>query len=113
LLLALHYSGLWVRWISHPWWSLSSTLHGLIGGIILTVALHFGRRRFNWAGGLILAFCAVFLAISVVVTYWGKTTFALSYGEDAFAGRFWFFGFKAINLWLFTTLVFALSVKAP
>jgi len=107
VLLAIDYSGFWVWLISHPWWSLSSTLHGIAAGVVLSLAAIWARRKFSLGFVLVLAVSVIAFALAYVVTAWGKNGFAVSYAEDVFAGRVWFFGFKAMNMFLFTSLALA------
>ena len=107
VLLVVEYSGFWVWLISHPWWSLSSTLNGIIGGVIVSLAAIWARRTFGLNFILVLAVSLVALAIAYAATAWGKNGFAVSYAEDVFAGKVWFLGFKAMNLFLFTSLALA------
>ena len=92
VLLVVEYSGFWVWLISHPWWSLSSTLNGIIGGVIVSLAAIWARRTFGLNFILVLAVSLVALAIAYAATAWGKNGFAVSYAEDVFAGKVWFFG---------------------
>jgi hypothetical protein len=69
----------------------------------LHLLIHYSRLVVNLAPAVSL----VALAIAYAATAWGKNGFAVSYAEDVFAGKVWFFGFKAMNLFLFTSLALA------
>lgn len=105
ILSGIEYSGLWVRLISHPWWSLSSTLHGIAGGTVPVLITLWGQRKYGWHRRWILGLWLLLFLVVSGAAYWGKYQFGASYAEDVFAGRVWFFGFKAMTLTLFAALV--------
>lgn len=74
---------------AHPWWDVSVAATGAGIGAIIAVA--FGRP-----GGMWLAWAGLIVTLVAFATArHGMTEFAASFGEDAFAGRLWFFGWIA------------------
>ncbi|MDC0738887.1 hypothetical protein N6L24_11410 [Cognatishimia sp. SS12] len=78
---------------AHPWWATQALGIGLlIGGplaLALGTALGDGRAAGIFAGLSLLAFAAA---------RFGQRGFAASYGDDALAGRLWYFGWIALCL---------------
>lgn len=79
---------------AHPFWAGNVLLIGAPIGLILGLTL----ARTPYAVSLITLSVATLL--SIAATYWGKSTFAASYAEDALAGQFWYFGWIAICAFL-------------
>ncbi len=71
---------------AHPWWALTVALIGAPIGLVFGVLL----ARLALVPSVVLALVA--LALAYGVAYYGKTQFAASYAEDAFAGKLWYFG---------------------
>lgn len=75
---------------AHPWWSGKAVLIGApigFGLAYLATFLLSARLRIG------LFFIAT--AVALWAAYSGKMTFVASFGDDAFAGRIWFFGWIA------------------
>ncbi len=95
---------------AHPWWSQKSLLIGAPFGLTLATlasyAIRSTPRILFWA----LATLAAYAAAKS-----GGIQFAASYGEDATAGKLWFFGWigtgAALAGWL-TTLIQVLKSRA-
>ena len=105
LLLGLELLGIWRENLSHPFWSLSSVIQGVLaGGLLAIVWLRFQAKPLR-VSTTQLTILTVLLLAAGTVTLWGKSGFAASFAEDKFAGRMWFLGFKATMfmayLWLF------------
>lgn len=113
VLLTLEFSGLWVTLLSHPHWSQSSTMQGIVMGVVLSMIGIWQARKGHPAMLVLAIWAMAATAMAYYLTWWGKSEFANSYAEDVFAGKIWFFGFKAVNAFLFCTLVFILSYKKP
>ena len=77
---------------AHPFWSSSVVYIGVPVGIIFAGVI----RALGLGRGARLVLYAALLAVAIWVAYSGKTQFAASYAEDAFAGRMWYFGWIAI-----------------
>jgi hypothetical protein len=75
---------------AHPFWAEKVLFIGAPIGLI--VGLTFSRIPY-------VVSIAVLLAATIIsfgVAHWGKTQFAASYAEDAFAGQMWYFGWFAV-----------------
>ena len=75
---------------AHPWWSGKAVLIGAPVGLVLAwvLALRFGP-------GARMAVIGVALILAGASAYYGKQVFVSSFGDNALAGRFWFFGWIA------------------
>ena len=71
---------------AHPWWALKVALIGAPIGVVLGALLSRLALLPSVIVGLVL------LALFYGTAYFGKTQFAASYAEDAFAGKLWYFG---------------------
>ena len=81
-------SGMFVKLGAHPWWAVQVALIGApIGALVAMAPFTQGKRLL--LGLVVLALCAG-------AAYYGKTQFAASFAEDAFAGRMWYFGWIGI-----------------
>jgi hypothetical protein len=110
-LLTLEISGLWVSLISHDTWSRTATLQGIAGGAVLSL-IGF-RLMANRRITLLPLF--IWAAAAFVVAYWvswnGKVEWENSTAQNVLAGEIWFYGFKAVNLFAFCAVAFALSYR--
>lgn len=100
----LAYSGIFRLLGAHPWWDLKTALIGAPMGCLAGLGLlRFGpvARRVT---GLAL------LALAIAVASYGKTQFAASYGEDAFAGKLWYFGWIGVAAGMCAALI---AILAP
>lgn len=86
---------------AHPWWADKVIWFGLGLGLLLAAIL-WGLRLSKPVRLICLA--ALNLA-AFAIAYTGKSRFAASYAEDAFAGQMWYFGWMA-------TCTFALAILA-
>jgi len=74
---------------AHPFWDQQVLFIGAgIGAILGLISLPLPNVA--RIGGFLALTVLAYLAAS-----WGKETFAVSYAEDAFAGRIWYFGWFA------------------
>jgi len=89
---------------AHPYWAVKVALAGApIGGIIGLVITRILPRQILTVLGF-----AILLAAAYATANYGKTEFAVSYGESVSAGKLWFFGWIgtcAALAALFTSLV--------
>lgn len=92
LLLAFAYMGGAASLGAHPWWAFKVGYLGVGAGAVLYLVLRAVRLP-GWSG--LLGF-GILLLGAIWVTATGKTRFAASYAEDAFAGQMWFFGWIGI-----------------
>lgn len=76
---------------AHIWWDVTSILIGAPIGLL--IAFFIAQRWPAYTKRLLL--WLILLALSFAAAKWGQTTFAASYGEDALAGHFWYFGWIA------------------
>lgn len=86
---------------AHPWWADKVIWFGLGLGLLLAAIL-WGLKLstpLRLTGLTVLGLAALGVAFS------GKSRFAASYAEDAFAGQMWYFGWMA-------TCTFALAILA-
>ena len=88
--LLLAQSGLFVRLGAHPWWAVQVALIGAPIGAVLALLPWLNGRRFLIGLGV--------LVVAGAVAAYGKTQFAASFAEDAFAGRLWYFGWIGVAL---------------
>ncbi|MCG6902109.1 MAG: hypothetical protein LJE68_05455 [Rhodobacter sp.] len=86
----LAWLGISARLGAHPWWDVSTALVGAPVGVVAGL---FCLRRAKGAG---FTLSLVVLAGAVAVAWYGKTQFAASFAEDAFAGKMWYFGWIGI-----------------
>lgn len=75
---------------AHPWWSAKVVWIGAPIGLALAWLL--SLRCGPWARIVLIALALIFSGVS---TYYGKQVFVNSFGDNALAGRFWFFGWIA------------------
>ncbi|MCP5086627.1 MAG: hypothetical protein GY952_07495 [Rhodobacteraceae bacterium] len=76
---------------AHPWWAMKTAIGGAPAGALVAVFLWAVWRAKRPRVILFLAL----LAAAYAAAYFGKEQFAASYGDDAQAGRFWYFGWIA------------------
>lgn len=94
--IGLAYLGLFDTLGAHIWWDKKTALIGAPIGVFLSMGLaeiwaHHKRRTTLWA---------IALGISIAAAKYGQVAFVTSYGENALAGQFWYFGWIAISLTL-------------
>jgi len=89
---------------AHPFWADKVVISGIIGGIMVWLLLAFSKLSMSKRLGLGL----VALVISFAVARYGAHGFAISYAEDQFAGKLWFFGWHAtmISFFVFCGAIF-------
>lgn len=88
--IAAYFSGATQTLGAHPFWAGKTILIGTPLGLILGYAsshLPYARAMIGLVGLTIVTFA---------IAHIGKTRFAASYAEDAFAGQMWFFGWHAV-----------------
>ncbi len=73
---------------AHPWWSQKVVLIGGGAGLAVAFVLNFLPIK---AVIRVALFAGLAVFAYALATY-GKTQFAASYAEDAFAGALWYFG---------------------
>ena len=79
------------RWLgAHPWWDIKTALIGAAIGVVLFVVLEWLRPGLSFWVGLLV------LVVAILVSSIGKSRFAASFAEDAFAGKLWYFGWIGI-----------------
>lgn len=108
-LFLLEHFDVWTSFLSHPFWSSKVNWMGMGIGAAISLILHaafkVNKRR--------LIFMALFFAILALGLYlftsMSKETFAASYAEDMLAGKFWYFGFMAYIVSLFSLFSFAVT----
>lgn len=76
---------------AHPWWADKAIWIGLGLGLLLSAIL-WGLRLSKTVR--VVSLLGLTLA-ALATAYVGKTRFAASYAEDAFAGQMWYFGWIA------------------
>lgn len=86
---ALGWSGVFQTLGAHPWWGLKVALIGAPIGLALGLIL----SRIGILQSTVI--CLILLSLAYGAAYYGKTQFAASYAEDAFAGQLWYFGWIA------------------
>lgn len=104
--------GFWVWLVAHPFWNFKGALIGIaIGtGILLLTWLLFKTRPMGKAFVLGLPILAVL--ISAGITFYGKSGFAESFGEDRMSGILWYYGYLALTtssflaLFVFSRIIF-------
>ena len=104
----LEVSGFWVWLVAHPFWSFKGVLIGIAAGIgILLVAKLIFRNK---TGNRTLTVGLLLLAVIIAAagTFYGKSGFAASFGENRTAGVFWYYGYLALTTASFMT-IFELS----
>ena len=75
------------RWLgAHPLWDLKTALIGAPIGVIAIAILFMTPKALRIGVALVVIGLAYYLASS------GKADFAASFGDDASAGRYWYFG---------------------
>lgn len=96
-ILLLDQLGFWVWLAAHPFWNLKGALIGIaIGiGILLLGWVIFRNKPIENKTVMALAVLAVL--ISYGITFYGKSGFAESFGEDRTAGFFWYYGYLALT----------------
>lgn len=82
--------GFSVKWGAHPWWDIKTALIGAAIGVVLFVVLEWLRPGLSFWVGLLV------LVVAILVSSIGKSRFAASFAEDAFAGKLWYFGWIGI-----------------
>ena len=87
---------------AHPWWALKVALIGAPVGVVLGAVLSRYALLPSVIAGLVL------LALAYGAAYYGKTQFAASFAEDAFAGKLWYFGWIGTAAGLSALLLAAL-----
>ncbi len=104
IMLAAHWTGLWVSMGAHPWWSGTTTWFGIAGGVVVTSLAYFILPK-SLKSTMLQA--GVFLLLAVIafaVSRYGKAGFVGSYAEDASAGRLWYLGFIGFTFSTYCTL---------
>ncbi|GGA05291.1 hypothetical protein [Neptunicoccus cionae] len=89
---------------AHIWWDVQTILIGAPIGLVLGFGASWLPYRRTKG---IFAFL-ILLALSFAIAKYGQITFANSYGEDAFAGAAWYFGWIATGAFTSATLFTAL-----
>ena len=74
---------------AHPRWAVDVAVYGVVPGIVLAVVLSF-------VGRFALLAAVGDLIISGAIVWYGKRTFAESFGESVLGGQMWFFGWIAV-----------------
>jgi hypothetical protein len=74
---------------AHPWWADQVILIGGSVGLVLAVVVS------RWAGLKLAGLAAVLSLLAFRVATTGKERFAVSFAEDAVAGKLWHFGWIA------------------
>lgn len=100
LILAAGYFGVTQDLGAHPFWALKVTWIGAPIGVVLFLAL--------WRVSTSILLGVVLLVLGVAcmfAAHWGKTEFAASFAENAFAGKVWYFGW--IGAAVFMTVALA------
>lgn len=85
---------------AHLWWAQRS---GIVGSLIGAACL-VGLRRVGLHGWPLISIGAVSFALSSAAAVFGKRVFVASFGDNSFAGRFWFFGWFAVSASLFVLI---------
>ena len=75
---------------AHPFWAVKVIAIGVPLGAVMFVAL-FRLRKMSVLFGSGAMICVAYAVADI-----GKSRFGASYGDDAFAGQMWFFGWIAI-----------------
>ena len=75
---------------AHPVWADKVVFRGALIGIVLVIA----SSRLQYAARAVGL--AVLTGIAYGIAHIGKTRFAASYAEDAFAGQIWFLGWHGV-----------------
>ena len=92
------------RWLgAHPWWDIKTALIGAPIGTLIA-ALLFSTPRVLRVG---IAVLVIVLAYYFAST--GKAVFAESFGDDAIAGKHWYFGWIGIGAGLAALILSVLS----
>ena len=86
---------------AHPFWDVKTALIGAPIGAVVGVLVSMKLPK-----TASVAMFAILTLAAYAAAQWGKTTFAASYAEDAFAGKVWFFG------WIATSGAFAATTAA-
>lgn len=73
---------------AHIWWDVSAILIGAPIGLLVSFLI--AQKWDAYAKRLIL--WLILLALAFTAAKYGQTAFAASYGDDAMAGQFWYFG---------------------
>lgn len=104
---AAYFSGATQTLGAHPFWA-SNTI---ILGTPIGLALGYVSTRLRL--GLAIAALTGLTIVTYLIARTGKTRFAASYAEDAFAGQMWFFGWHAVVVFAVATLfVAAFNLKS-
>lgn len=94
-----------LRFGAHPFWADQVVFWGAPIGIVL--ALISSRLQYAIRTGSILLLAAVAFGVA----HLGKTRFAASYAEDAFAGQMWFLGWHAVIIFAIAGIISGLWVR--
>jgi hypothetical protein len=89
-----YFAQLPVKLGAHPIWADHVLVIGAIGGTlcaIVTLRIGYAKRILLFSG---------LATLSAAAAYIGKTRFAASFAEDAFAGQMWYFGWHAICIFV-------------
>lgn len=111
--------GFWVWLVAHPFWNFKGALIGIaIGvGILLLGWLTFRNRQI--ANTTVMGLSVLAVLISYGITFYGKSGFAESFGEDRMSGFFWYYGYLAlttssfVTIFAFAKLLFAKKIIKP
>lgn len=76
---------------AHIWWDVTTILIGAPIGLLVSFLIAqkwdaYVKRMILWL---------ILLALAFTAAKYGQTAFAASYGDDAMAGTFWYFGWIA------------------
>lgn len=92
---------------AHPFWAVKIGYIGVGFGVVLYSVF------WVWQGSWLAKLFTFALLLVVVsgVTYFGKTGFVASFGDDVMAGRLWYFGWIAVVGCAFSLIMHVLSAR--
>jgi hypothetical protein len=86
---------------AHPWWSQQAALIGGAIGLALGFAASFlGNRQ-----RVLAVIFPLLMLVGFAVAKHGQITFAASYGDDALAGKLWYFGCFSTGIFFSATIL--------
>ncbi len=104
----LDFYGVWLSFLSHPFWSTKANLIGIgIGLVVAAILLWMCQENFR---RLLISSVLTFLLAGALfsIAIEAKEIFAASYAENRLAGKVWYFSFIGMIGTLFAA--FSLSV---